>query len=263
MDLSLQGKRALVTGSTAGIGFAIARRLAAEGATVILTGRDPARLDRALAELRERVPAAQVSGFAGDLTRADTAAALTAAHPDVEVLINNLGSYGPQDFAAISDEDWRRMIDINFTSGMRLARFYLPRMLAADAGRIQFIASESAFDVPAEMIHYGVTKTMQVALARGLAKLCAGTGVTVNSLLPGPTYTEGVEEFIAAVARERGIDAAAVEQGFFTETRPNSLLRRFISPDEVAAFSVYLASPLAQPEASRKLLIESVRFGGL
>lgn len=245
MDLQLNGKRALVTGSTAGIGYAIAKALLAEGASVIVTGRTGARVDQALAQLGEGLDGAGLDGFAGDLSRAETARELTRAFPDIDVLINNLGIFEPRNFVDIEDADWQKMIETNFYSGARLARFYLPRLLERNWGRLLFISSESALDIPAEMIHYGVTKTMQLALARGLAKLCAGTGVTVNSLMAGPTRSEGVGTFIADVARERGIDTETAEREFFTHMRPNSLLRRFASTDEIAAFCVYLASPLA------------------
>jgi len=245
MDLKLKGRRALVTGSTAGIGFAIARTLAAEGVSVVVTGRTQARVDKALAELRAAVPDARFEGFAGDLAEPGPADDLTQEFPDIDILVNNLGMFEPRAFAGISDPQWQKMIETNFFSGLRLSRFYLPRMLERNWGRVLFISSESALDVPAEMIHYGVTKTMQLALARGMAKLCAGTAVTVNALMPGPTRSEGIIQFVADIARERGVDAATAEREFFTDTRPNSLLGRFASTEEIAAFCVYLASPLA------------------
>ena len=245
MDLQLKNRRALITGSTLGIGFAMAKRLATEGAEVIITGRGQARVDAAIANLRQQVPGAQVSGFAGDLAQGDVADALTRQFPQIDILINNLGIYEPKPFAEISDADWHNFIETNFMSGMRLSRFYLPQLIERNWGRILFIASESGFDIPAEMIHYGVTKTMQVALARGLAKLCAGTQVTVNSLLPGPTRSEGVDEFIRNVAAESGVDPAQAERDFFSKTRPNSLLQRFATVDEIASFAAYLVSPLA------------------
>jgi NAD(P)-dependent dehydrogenase (short-subunit alcohol dehydrogenase family) len=245
MDLQLNGKRALVTGSTLGIGFAIAQALAAEGAEVVITGRTQQRVDAAIERIRAAHPHAELHGFAGDLAQAAASDALTARFPDIDIVINNLGIFEPKEFAQIDDANWTNFIETNFMSGMRLARFYLPKLLAQDWGRIIFIASESAFDVPKEMIHYGVTKTMQVALARGLAGLCKGTRVTVNSLLPGPTRSEGVEDFIKNVARETGVDAATAEREFFSKTRPNSLLQRFAQPAEIAAFCTYLASPLA------------------
>lgn len=245
MDLQLKDKIALVTGSTAGIGFAIAKALAAEGAVVIVTGRTHERVDHALNALRTALPGARLQGFSGDLSLPEGTRALTSAYPRIDILVNNLGMFAPKNFTDIDDDDWRRMIETNFSSGQRLARFYLPQLLERNWGRILFISSESALDVPAEMIHYGVSKTMQLALARGLAKLCAGTAVTVNAVMPGPTRSEGVEQFLADIARERGVDLKTAEREFFTQTRPNSLLRRFATTDEIAVFCAYLVSPLA------------------
>ncbi|MDB6060398.1 MAG: 3-hydroxybutyrate dehydrogenase [Verrucomicrobiaceae bacterium] len=245
MNLHLQNKRALITGSTSGIGFAIAQTLAQEGAEVIITGRTQERVDSAVTKIKTQLPDAKVQGFAGDLAQAEVTEKLTRAVPNIDILVNNLGIYAPKAFAEISDAEWHQFIETNFMSGLRLARFYLPQLLQRDWGRIVFIASESAFDVPKEMIHYGVTKTMQVSLARGLASLCAGSQVTVNSLLPGPTRSEGVDEFIGNVARETGVDKASAERDFFTQTRPNSLLRRFATTTEIAAFCAYIVSPLA------------------
>lgn len=245
MNLQLHNKRALVTGSTLGIGFAIAQALADEGAEVIVTGRTQQRVDAALEKIRAHNPQARLIGFTGDLAQTETSDRLTAQFPELDILVNNLGIFEPKAFTDISDADWLKFIETNFMSGMRLARFYLPKLLAQNWGRVIFIASESAFDIPAEMIHYGVSKTMQVALARGLAGLCKGTRVTVNSLIPGPTRSEGVEDFIRDVARETGVDTATAERDFFTKTRPNSLLQRFAQPAEIAAFCTYLASPLA------------------
>ncbi len=245
MDLQLRDKRALVTGSTAGIGFSIAKGLAAEGVEVIITGRTQARVDAAIAALHAEQKDAKLQGFAGDLSLVEGADALTKAFPSIDILVNNLGAFTPKDFTQISDDEWQQMIETNFSSGRRLAKFYLPQLLKRNWGRILFISSESALDVPGEMIHYGVTKTMQLALARGLAKICAGTAVTVNSVMAGPTRSEGVGTFIGQVARERGIDASQAEEEFFTHMRPNSLLRRFATTTEIASMVVYLASPLA------------------
>lgn len=243
MDLQLNGKLALVTGSTAGIGFAIAKTLAAEGARVIINGRTQDRVDEAIASIREDLPQAQLESFAGDLGQAGECEKIVSRFPDVEILVNNLGIFEPKPFDDIPDEDWHRFFEVNFMSGMRLSRSYLPRMKERDWGRIIFISSESSNDIPAEMIHYGVTKTMQVSLSRGLAGLTTGTGVTVNSVLPGPTWSEGVEQFVKDIARDQDKPSEQVEKEFFTTMRPNSLLRRFIQTDEIASLVAYVASP--------------------
>lgn len=245
MNLQLQNKVALVTGSTSGIGLAIALTLAKEGAEVIISGRSQARVDAAIAKIQAQVPNATLRGFAGDLADASVTDELTRAFPTIDILVNNLGIYEIKEFIEASDADWQHHIETNFMSGMRLARFYLPQLLQRNWGRIIFIASESAFDVPPELIHYAVTKTMQVALARGLARLCQGTCVTVNSLVPGPTCSDTVDEGLNAMAREKGMSREAVESEFLAQMRPNSLLRRFATPTEIASFCVYLASPLA------------------
>jgi len=229
MDLQLKGKQAIVTGSTAGIGFAIASGLAQEGAAVVINGRTAERVEKALGELLQHAPGSQVSGFVGDLATPEAAAKLISEHPDIDILVNNLGIYEPTPFPGIGDDDWERIWQTNVMSGVRLSRHYLPRMIAANWGRTLFISSESAINIPTEMIHYGVTKTAQVALARGLAQMTAGTGVTVNSVLAGPTKSEGVTEFVAAMARQRGVDAATVESEFFKHARPSSLLKRLSS----------------------------------
>src|SRR2546430_4154264 len=206
MNLQLENKLALVTGSTAGIGFAIAKALAAERARVIVNGRSEARVKEAIASIRANVPTAKLEGLALDLSKADAAAQTTKRHPDVDILVNNLGVYEVKDFEQITDAEWLTIIETNFLSGVRLSRHYLQQMNAAGWGRIIFISSESAVNIPVEMIHYGVTKTMQVALARGLAETTAGTGVTGNSVLAGPTRSEGVEQFIADVGRNKGLE---------------------------------------------------------
>jgi NAD(P)-dependent dehydrogenase (short-subunit alcohol dehydrogenase family) len=245
MNLELDGKKALVTGSTAGIGFAIAKALAAEGARVIVNGRTDARVNEAIRLIRAEIPSAKLEALALDLSKAQAAAETGERFPDVAILVNNLGAYAPKSFEEITDADWTSIIETNFMSGVRLSRYYLPRMRAANWGRIIFISSESAVNIPVEMIHYGVTKTMQVALARGLAETTAGTGVTVNSVLAGPTRSEGVEEFIADLAKTKGVTPAAVEKEFFTTGRPGSLLQRFATPAEVAALVAFVASPLS------------------
>jgi NAD(P)-dependent dehydrogenase (short-subunit alcohol dehydrogenase family) len=241
VNLELDGKKALVTGSTAGIGFAIAKALAAEGARVIVNGRTDARVNEAITSIRAEIPSAKLEALALDLSQTQEAG---ERFPDVAILVNNLGVYAPKSFEEITDADWASIIETNFMSGVRLSRHYLPGMKAANWGRIIFISSESAVNIPVEMIHYGVTKTMQVALARGLAETTAGTGVTVNSVLAGPTRSEGVEEFIADLAKTKRVTPAAVEKEFFTTARPGSLLQRFATPAEVAALVAFVASPL-------------------
>jgi len=245
MNLELDGKKALVTGSTAGIGFAIAKALAAEGARVIVNGRTDARVNEAITSIRAEIPSAKLEALALDLSQAQAAEEAAERFPDIAILVNNLGVYAPKSFEEITDADWASIIETNFMSGVRLSRSYLPRMRAANWGRIIFISSESAVNIPVEMIHYGVTKTMQVALARGLAETTAGIGVTVNSVLAGPTRSEGVEEFIADLAKTKRVTPAAVEKEFFTTARPSSLLQRFATPDEVAALVAFVASPLS------------------
>jgi NAD(P)-dependent dehydrogenase (short-subunit alcohol dehydrogenase family) len=245
MDLHLAGKSALVTGSTAGIGFAIAQGLAREGAQVLVNGRTQERVDIAVATIKKKFPDAQVEGFAGDLGQAAVADELVTRYPEVQILVNNLSIFEPKEFTEITDDDWRRFFEVNILSGVRLSRAYLPRMLKSDWGRIVFISSESALQIPAEMIHYGMTKTAQLAIARGLAELTAGTGVTVNSVLPGPTASEGVTEFVTSLAKQHNQSVEEFEQMFFEKVRPTSLLKRFESTEEVSNMVVYVCSPLA------------------
>lgn len=245
MDLQLKGKTAFVTGSTAGIGFAIAKILAAEGARVIVNGRTTERVAEAARKIRSEHGGAQLEEFAGDLSSATAAAEATARFDRVDILVNNLGVYEPRLFEEITDAAWWKMMETNFMSGVRLSRHYLPKMKRAEWGRILFISSESAVNIPAEMIHYGVTKTMQIALARGLAETTAGTGVTVNSVLAGPTRSEGVERFVAGMAKARSVTPEEVEKEFFRTLRPTSLLKRFTTTEEVAALAAFIASPLS------------------
>lgn len=255
MDLQLNGKRALVSGSTAGIGLAIATRLAAEGARVIINGRTQEAVDRAVAEI-EAQTGARADGFAGDLSQADVAEALAARFPDVRILVNNLGIFEPKPFEAIPDADWMRFFDVNVVSGVRLARLFLPGMRADDWGRIIFISSESGYQIPAEMIHYGVTKSAQIAVARGLAETLAGTGVTVNTVLPGPTRSRGVGDFVDQLAKAQGVSAEDVEKAFFKTARPTSLIRRFAEPAEVANMVAYVASPLSSATTGAALRVD-------
>ncbi|MBV9867072.1 MAG: SDR family NAD(P)-dependent oxidoreductase [Abitibacteriaceae bacterium] len=256
MDLQLQGKRALVTGSTVGIGFATALGLAKEGATVVLNGRTKERVEEAVQRVQRKVAGAQVSGVAADLGTAEGVAHLLQQVPEVEILINNLGIFEPKAFENIEDEDWLRFFETNVLSGVRLTRHYLPHMKSRDWGRIIFVSSESALNIPAEMIHYGMTKTAQLAVARGVAETTVGTGVTVNSILPGPTSSEGVSEFVNQLARERGVDFATMEAEFFKTARPSSLLQRFITPTEVANFIVFVCSPLSSATNGATLRVE-------
>ncbi|CAN5228611.1 SDR family oxidoreductase [soil metagenome] len=245
MDLRLGGKRALVTGSTAGIGFAAAARLAEEGASVVINGRSAERVEEAVRRARERAPEAEVSGVAADLGAAEGVEELLRQVPEIDVLVNNLGIFEPKDFQEITDDDWFRFFETNVMSGVRLARHYLPGMKGRDWGRIVFVSSESAVQIPAEMIQYGVTKTAQLAVARGLAETTVGTGVTVNSVLPGPTASEGVKTFVGRMAQEQGKDEAAMEEEFFQTARPSSLLQRFIEPEEVAEMITFVCSPVS------------------
>jgi NAD(P)-dependent dehydrogenase (short-subunit alcohol dehydrogenase family) len=256
MDLQLDGKLALVTGSTAGIGLAIAAALAGEGARVLVNGRSEARVAEAIDAIRGAHPDARLEPLPLDLAHSEAAEETARRFPDVEILVNNLGIYEPRAFEEITDAEWQRLIEVNFMSGVRLARRYLPGMRARNWGRILFISSESAVNVPVEMIHYGVTKTMQVALARGLAETTVGTGITVNSILAGPTRSEGVETFITDMAQSQGKSAEEVEREFFRTARPSSLLQRFAAPAEVASMAAYVASPLASATNGAALRVE-------
>ena len=242
MNLGLQGKLALVTGSTAGIGFGIAAALAEEGARVVINGRTEGRVNQALETLRKQYRGAEFSGVAADLGTASGVASLVKEVPSADILVNNLGIFEVKGFLDIPDEDWLRFFEVNVMSGVRLSRQYLPGMLAKNWGRIIFISSESAQNIPSEMVHYGMTKTAQVAIARGLAESVAGTGVTVNSVLPGPTTSEGVSSFVQDMARHQGISVAEIEKQFFATVRPSSLLKRFETPEEVAAVVAFVAS---------------------
>ena len=255
MDLGLKGKLALVSGSTAGIGQAIAQVLAEEGARVIVNGRTPQAVEQAVAALKAST-GADVLGFAGDLSQATVAEEVAARHPGVEILVNNLGIFEPKPFEEIPDADWRRFFDVNVLSGVRLARLYLPAMRRADWGRILFISSESAVQIPAEMIHYGMTKTAQLAVSRGLAEAVAGTGITVNSVLPGPTRSRGMGDFVESLGAAQGKSFEDVEKEFFSKVRPSSLIKRFATPREVATLVAYVASPLASATTGAALRVD-------
>jgi NAD(P)-dependent dehydrogenase (short-subunit alcohol dehydrogenase family) len=256
MNLGLENKAALVTGSTAGIGLAIARALANEGASVIVNGRTQQRVDEAIDEIRKVSPSAKLEGFAGDLGTAQAVAQVTTRWPQVDILVNNLGIFEPKPFEQIPDEDWMRFFEVNVMSGVRLSRAYLPGMKQRNWGRIVFISSESAVNIPAEMIHYGMTKTAQLAIARGLAETTVGTGVTVNSVLPGPTRSEGVEQFVSDLAKSKNITENEVERDFFKHMRPSSLLQRFATTDEVAAMVTYVCSEKASATNGAALRVD-------
>ena len=245
MKIDLTGKTALVTGSTAGIGHAIAEGLAEAGAKVIVNGRKQATVDAATARLKKKYPTARIEGVPADVSTAAGCAALVKAASQVDILVNNAGIFEPKDFFEIPDEDWTRFFETNVMSGVRLSRAYMPAMLKRNWGRIVFISSESAVYIPKEMIHYGFTKTAQLAIARGLAELTAGTGVTVNSVLPGPTRSDGVEGFLQSMAAQNKTTADEMAASFVKEHRPSSLLQRFASVEEIANMVVYAASPQA------------------
>jgi NAD(P)-dependent dehydrogenase (short-subunit alcohol dehydrogenase family) len=256
MDLGLTGKRALVTGSTAGIGFAAAATLAREGARVIINGRTQARVASALALLRKNVADAQVEGIAADVSAAAGCARVIDAYPELDVLVNNMGIFEPTPFEAISDADWLRFFEANVMSGVRLARHYVRGMRTRNWGRIVFVSSESGVQIPTEMIHYGVTKTAQIAVARGLAETLVGTQVTVNIVLPGPTASEGVGGFVAQLAASSGKTPAQVEQDFFKSARPSSVIQRFAEPAEVAAMIAYVCSTQASATTGAALRVD-------
>lgn len=256
MELGLGNKHALVTGSTAGIGYALAKGLAAEGAHVILTGRTQAGVDAALARLRASVPEAKVTGIAADCATAEGAASVFERVPQLDVLVNNLGIYGRKPAFEIDDAEWRRFFETNVMSGIRFTRHYAPGMAKRGWGRVLFVSSESALNIPPEMIHYGMTKTAQLAVSRGLAETLAGAGVTVNSVLPGSTASEGVGAFVEQMAATRGVDKATVEREFFATVRPSSLLKRFATPDEVAAMITYLCSVQASATTGAALRVD-------
>jgi NAD(P)-dependent dehydrogenase (short-subunit alcohol dehydrogenase family) len=256
MDLKLTGKTALVTGSTAGIGYAIAEVLAAEGVHVIINGRTEARVEAAIKKIQASHPKAMLSPMALDLGTAEGVTRLIERVPTVDIVINNLGIYQLKAFAEITDDEWLNIFNVNVMSGIRLARDYLPLMLKKQWGRIIFISSESAVQTPSEMIHYGMTKTAQLAISRGLAELTAGTAVTVNAILPGPTRSEGVEAFVESIAKEKNVSEAAIEKEFFMTMRPSSLIKRFAEAAEVAAMVAFIASPLASATNGATLRVE-------
>lgn len=245
MDLQLKGKRALITGSTAGIGFAIAEAFAREGADVIINGRTEQRVEAAAAKLRNTGGAVKIHGLAEDLGTEAGVQSVITRWPEVDILVNNLGIFEPKPFEEITDQDWFHFFEVNVMSGVRLSRHYLPRMKRKGWGRVLFISSESGLQIPIEMIHYGMTKTAQLAIARGLAETTTGTDVTVNSVLPGPTASEGVSDYMSGLAKQQNRRQAELERDFFEHARPTSILKRFERPEEIGAVVVFLASPLS------------------
>ncbi len=254
MDLELKGKKALVTGSTAGIGFAIAKQLAVEGAEVVVTGRSSSKIEAAVANIE--ASGAKAIGVESDMSTAAGADVLIKEIPQVDILVNNVGIYEPKSFFDIEDSDWNKMFEVNVMSGIRLSRHYMQGMLERDQGRIIFISSESGVNIPAEMIHYGMSKSAQISIARGLAELTAGTNVTVNSVLPGPTRSEGVEEFIKDMAASKSVEEKDVEKDFFENIRPSSLIKRFATCEEVANMVVYIASNCASATNGAAVRVE-------
>jgi NAD(P)-dependent dehydrogenase (short-subunit alcohol dehydrogenase family) len=245
MDLKLNDKVALVTGSTAGIGYAIAKSLATEGVKLYINGRDQTKVDKAVEKLVAETGNKNITGIAADFSKKEQIENLVAKLPEVDILVNNVGIFEPKEFAAITDEDWFKFYEVNVLSGVRLSRAYFDKMISKNWGRIIFISSESALQIPTEMIHYGMTKTAQIAIARGLAELTKNTGVTVNSVLPGPTFSEGVGDFITALAKDQGLTDKEMETEFFNSVRGTSIIKRFITPDEIANLVTYVASPLS------------------
>ena len=254
MDLQITDKLALITGSTAGIGMAIAKNLASEGASVIVNGRSQESVDKAIKSLSDTK--GKVIGLAADLSSAEGVQQATEQYPQVDILVNNLGIFEVKPFAEITDDDWQKFFNVNVMSGVRLSRAYLPKMLDKNWGRIIFVSSESAMQIPPEMIHYGMTKAAQIAIARGLAESTANTAVTVNSVLPGPTRTKGVEDYLQQMAQDKGVSVEEAEKEFFAEDRPTSIIQRFIEPEEIANLVAYVASPLASATNGAALQVE-------
>jgi NAD(P)-dependent dehydrogenase (short-subunit alcohol dehydrogenase family) len=256
MNIDLKGKTALVTGSTSGIGHATAKGLAAAGAEVVVNGRSQGTVDATVAAIAKEVPGSKVRGVAADVSTVAGCKALVTAQPEVDILINNAGIFEPKGFFDIPDEDWSRFFEVNVMSGVRLSRAYFAGMLKRDWGRIVFISSESALNIPKEMIHYGMTKAAQIAVARGLAEMTKGTAVTVNSVLPGPTMSEGVEAFVKDLAKQNGQSVEEAASQFIRQHRPTSLLQRFATVDEVANMVVYVASREASATNGAPLRVE-------
>jgi NAD(P)-dependent dehydrogenase (short-subunit alcohol dehydrogenase family) len=256
MIIGLKGRRAIVTGSTAGIGRATAEGLVRAGASVVVSGRGDKRVDEAVRQMREAFPGADISGVAADLSTMQGAEAFFAQAPDTDILVNSLGTAVLRDFADTTDDDWRQIFEINFMSGVRMTRHYLPKMVKRGWGRVVFVSSESAVNIPKEMIDYGTTKTAQLGLSRGLAESVAGTGVTVNAVLPGPTRSEILGNWMTAEAKDKGITQEEAEQAFLKTARPTSLIQRFATTDEVANMIVYLCSVQASATTGAALRVD-------
>ncbi|HSP32567.1 MAG TPA: SDR family oxidoreductase [Halomonas sp.] len=256
MQIDLSGKHAIITGSTAGIGFAIAQGLAQAGADVVITGRTQERVDQAISAIKKEAPNANVAGVAADLGTAEGCQTLIEQQPSADILINNVGIFGPQDFFEVDDATWQQFFDINIMSAVRLSRHYAQGMRERDWGRIQLLSSESGINIPTEMVHYGISKSALLAVSRGLAKVLSGTQVTVNAILPGPTRSEGVLTMISEMAEKEGISQQEMEARFVKENRPTSIIQRLATPGEVASMSVYVASPQASATTGAALRVE-------
>jgi len=256
MQIDLSGKHAIITGSTAGIGFAIAQALANAGANVVVTGRTQGRVDDAIAALKNATPNAKVEGVAADLGTVEGCQTLIEKQPSADILINNVGIFAPQDFFDVDDATWQQFFDVNVMSAVRLSRHYAQGMRERDWGRIQFVSSESGINIPSEMVHYGMTKSALLSVSRGLAKVLSGTQVTVNAILPGPTRSEGVIKMMGEMAEKEGISQQEMEERFVKENRPSSIIQRLATPEEVASMSVYAASPQASATSGAALRVE-------
>ena len=263
MDLELNGKTVFISGSTSGIGFGVAQLLLQEGANVYINGRTQSSVDAAIQRLHSGESEGEVKGIPADFSKAEDVQALIQTLPEIDILINNVGIYASKSFFETSDEDWNRHMEVNVMSGVRLSRHVLPHMLEKKAGRILFISSECAGLIPSDLIAYSTTKTAILAVSRGLAQLTKGTGVTVNTIIPGSTMTEGAEQFISNLAQQNNQSPEVVEQSFFEDARPNSLLQRFATVDEVARTIVYFSSPLSSATNGASIKVDGGSMGGI
>jgi NAD(P)-dependent dehydrogenase (short-subunit alcohol dehydrogenase family) len=263
MDLKIQGKTAFITGSTSGIGYATARALASEGASVILNGRAEIKVQAAVEKLQKEFPKNTISGLSADFSSPEHIQALLDTLPEINILVNNVGFYSAGDFFETSDDDWNNQFEVNVMSGVRLSKKILPNMMAKNWGRILFISSECATLVPSDLIPYSMTKAAILAVSRGLAQLTKGTGVTVNTIIPGSTLSEGAAQFIENAALEEEKTKAEVEASFFTDVRTSSLLQRFASVDEIANTITYIASPLSSATNGAAIKVDGGSMGGI